>query len=185
MLHSIIAERYAKSLFELALLTGKLEQVRKDMDLLIDVCLNNKDFRQLLVSPVIRPDKKIAVMDAIFTGKIEELTRQFYHLLSNKRREKFLEGIARQFIAKYKKYHNIHVIEIRSAAPLSSELRERVINIIETRTKGSVELIEIIDKSLIGGFIVSDEGRRYDASLTTTIKKLKKEFEENLYIREL
>jgi len=26
---------------------------------------------------------------------------------------------------------------------------------------------------------------RYDASLTTTIKKLKKEFEENLYIREL
>jgi len=185
MLYSIIAERYAKSLFELALETGKLEQVRKDMDLMLDVCLNNRDFRQLLVSPVIRPDKKIAVMDAIFTGKIEELTRQFYHLLSQKRREKFLEGIARQFIAKYKKHHNIHVIEIRSAAPLNKELREKIIDIIETRTKGTVELTEIIDKGLIGGFIVSDEGRRYDASLTTTIKKLKKEFEENLYIREL
>ena len=185
MLYTIVAERYAKSLFELALESGKLEEVRKDMDLMLDVCLNNKDFRQLLISPVIRPDKKIAVMDAIFAGKIEDLTRKFYRLLSNKRRERFLEGIARQFIARYKKHHNIHIIEIRAAVPLSETLREKVIDIIETRTGGTVELIEIIDKSLIGGFIVSDEGRRYDASLTRTIKKLKKEFEENLYIREL
>jgi F-type H+-transporting ATPase subunit delta len=185
MLDSIIAERYAKSLFDFSLEKGKLEQVRNDMDLMVDVCLNNRDFRQMLISPVIRPDKKIAVMDAVFAGKIEELSRQFYRLLSQKRREKYLEGIAKEFIAKYKKYHNIHVIEIRAAVPLSRELREKVIDIIENRTKGTVELIEIIDKSLIGGFIVSDEGRRYDASLTTTIKKLKKEFEENLYIREL
>jgi F-type H+-transporting ATPase subunit delta len=185
MLDSIIEERYAKSLFELALETGKLEQVRKDMDLMIDVCVNSRDFRHMLLNPVIRPEKKIMVLDAVFSGKIEELSRQFYHLLSRKRREKFLEWIARQFVAKYKKYHNIHVIEIRSAAPLNEELRERVIDIIETRTKGTVELTEIIDKNMIGGFIVSDEGRRYDASLTTTIKKLKKEFEENLYIREL
>lgn len=185
MLDSIIAERYAKSLFDLSLETGKLEQVRKDMDLMLDVCLNNRDFRQMLLNPVIRPDKKIAVMNAIFTGKIEEVTRKFYQLLSHKRREKFLEGIARQFIAKYKKHHNILVIEIRSAVTLSQELREKIVAIIETRTTGTVELIGIIDKSLIGGFVVSDEGRRYDASLTTTIKKLKKEFEENLYIREL
>jgi len=185
MLDSIIAERYAKSLFELALEKGKLEQVRKDMDLIIDVCLNNRDFRHMLLSPVIRPDKKIAVMDAVFSGKIEELSKQFYQLLSHKRREKYLEGIARQFVTKYKKHHNIHVIEIKSAAPLSAALREKIIDIIESRTKGTVELTEILDKSLIGGFIVSDEGRRYDASLTTTIKKLKKEFEENLYIREL
>jgi F-type H+-transporting ATPase subunit delta len=47
-----------------------------------------------------------------------------------------------------------------------------------------VDLIETIDKSLIGGFIVSTGNVRYDASLTTSIKKLKKEFEENLYVRE-
>jgi F-type H+-transporting ATPase subunit delta len=185
MLDSIIAERYAKSLFELAQDTGKLEQVKNDMELMLDVCLNNKDFRQLLLNPVIRPDKKVAVIDAVFSGKIDELTRQFYRLICNKRREKYLAGIAGEFIVKYKKYHNIHVIEIRSAVPLSKDIRERIIKIIETRRKGTVELIEIVDKDMIGGFIVSDAGQRYDASLNTTIKKLKKEFEENLYIREL
>lgn len=185
MLDTLIAERYAKSLFELSLETGKLEQIRKDMDLMVDVCLNNRDFRQMLISPVIRPDKKIAVMDEIFTGKIEELTRNFYRLLMNKRREKYLEGIAREFIAKYKEYHNILVVEIRSAVPLSKETRDKIVAIIETRSTGTVELIETIDKTMIGGFIVSDEDRRYDASIKTTIKKLKKEFEVNLYIREL
>ena len=106
-------------------------------------------------------------------------------MLCTNRREKFLEAVARQFVHKYKEHYNIHVIEIRSAAPLGKELREKVIHIIESRTNGTVELNEIIDKSMIGGFIVSDEGRRYDASLTTTIKKLKKEFEENLYVREI
>jgi len=185
MLKSIIAERYAKSLFELAIEMGKLEQVRKDMDLVIDICLNNKDFRHMLLSPVIRPDKKIMVLDAIFTDKIDELSKKFYQLLCKQRREKFIEGIARQFVTKYKKHHNIHVIEIKSSTPLSIELRQRVIDIIENRTNGTVELTETIDKNMIGGFIVSDEERRFDASLTTTIKKLKKEFEENLYIREL
>ena len=185
MLDSLIAERYAKSLFVLSLEMGNLEPVKKDMDLFIEVCLSNKDFRHMLLSPVIRPDKKIKVMDAIFSGKISELSKQFYHLLCQKRREKFLEAIARQFIHKYKEHFNIHVIEIRSAVPLGELIREKVIDIIESRTKGTVELIEIIDKNMIGGFIVSDEGRRYDASLTTTIKKLKKEFEQNLYIREI
>ena len=185
MLDTIIAERYAKSLFDLAIETKKLEEVRKDMDLILDVCKSNRDFKLLLQNPVIRPDKKIAVMDAVFAGNIQEITGQFYRLLCRKFREKFLEGIARQFITRYNKYHNILVLEIRSAVPLGKEIKDRIITILESRTKGTVELNEVIDKSIIGGFIVSDDSRRYDASLNTSIRRLKKEFEENLYIREL
>jgi F-type H+-transporting ATPase subunit delta len=185
MLDSIIAERYAKSLFELAQESGKLEQVRQDMDLIIDVCLNNRDFRHMLMSPVIRPDKKVMVIDAVFSGKIEELSRQFYRLLSHKRREKYLEGIARAFIEKYKVFNKIVTIEIRTVSQLSEAMRNKIVSLIEKRKGITVELIEIIDPTLIGGFIVSTGTMRYDASLTTSIKKLKKEFEENLYIREL
>jgi F-type H+-transporting ATPase subunit delta len=185
MLDSIIAERYAKSLFELAHESGKLEQVRKDMELVIDVCLQNRDFRHMLLSPVIRPEKKIMVMDAVFSGKIEELSKQFYRLLSHKRREKFLEGIARAFIEKYKAFNKIVTIEIRTVSQLSEAMRDKIVSLIEKRKGITVELIEIIDPTLIGGFIVSTGTLRYDASLNTSIKNLKKEFEENLYIREL
>jgi F-type H+-transporting ATPase subunit delta len=185
MLDSIIAERYAKSLFELAIETGKLEKVKSDMDLFIDIIRNSADFRQLLISPVIRPDKKIGVMNEIFKGKVDELTQQFYRLITAKRREKFMSGIALAFVDKYKEYHKIVTIEVRTVNPLSEALRKKIVGLIEHRQGITVDLVEILDPALIGGFIVSTGNVRYDASLVTTVKKLKKEFEENLYVREI
>jgi F-type H+-transporting ATPase subunit delta len=184
MLDSIIAERYAKALFELALEQNKLDQVKQDMDLLLDVILGSKEFRHLLVNPVIRPDKKVSVLDALLTGKVDEMTRKFYHLIASKRREKYLEGIAKQFVEKYKAHNNIVTVEVRTVQQLSEGLRNRIVSIIENRNNVTVDLVETLDPRLIGGFIVSTGNSRYDASLATSIKKLKKEFEENLYVRE-
>jgi len=82
------------------------------------------------------------------------LTGQFYHLLSQKRREKFLEGIARQFVDKYKKYHNIHVIGDQVGLTIERRTQEKSHRDHRDQYQSTVELTEIIDKSLIGGFIV-------------------------------
>jgi len=184
MLDTIIAERYAKSLFELAQESGRLEQVKSDVDLLLELIKENKDFRLLLISPVIRPDKKVGVLDALLSAKVDDLTQKFYHLLASKRREKFLEGISRAFIEKYKEFKKIVTIEIRTVSKLSEQMRSQIVELLEKRRDITVELVEIIDPSIIGGFIVSTGNLRYDSSLAHSIKKLKKEFEENLYIRE-
>ena len=184
MLESIIAERYAKSLFELSQEAGKLEEVKNDMDLFLEMVHASADFRLLLISPVIRPDKKVGVLDALLSAKVDKITMKFYHLLASKRREKYLASIAKAYIERYKEHHNIVTIEVRTVSPLSPAMRDKVIGLLEQRRGITVDLIETIDPGLIGGFIVSTGNLRYDASLTTSIKKLKKEFEENLYIRE-
>jgi F-type H+-transporting ATPase subunit delta len=184
MLDSIISERYARALFNLALENKKLEEVKNDMELLLDTIRSSKEFKHLLVNPVIKPDKKIGVLDAILEGKIDKITKQFYHLLASKRREKFMEGIARAFIEKYKEHKNIVTIEIRTVQRLTETMRNRIIDLLEKRRGITVDLVEILDPKLIGGFIVSTGNVRYDSSLATSIKKLKKEFEENLYVRE-
>jgi F-type H+-transporting ATPase subunit delta len=171
-------------LFELALESGKLDQVKQDMDLFLQLIQDSPDFRHLLVSPVIRPDKKIMVIDGILKGKVEDLTVKFYHLLATKRREKYLAGVARAFVEKYKEHHNIVTIEIRTVSPLSPAMREKIVALLEHRRGITVDLVETIDTGLIGGFVVSTGNVRYDSSLVTSIKKLKKEFEENLYVRE-
>lgn len=184
MLDTIIAERYAKSLFELAQESSKLEKVKADMDLLIQLVSENKDLRLLLISPVIRPDKKVGVLDALLSASVDDLTQKFYRLLASKRREKYLEGIAKAFIEKYKEFNKIITIEIRTVSKLSESMRKQVVELLEKRRDITVDLVEVIDPSIIGGFIVSTGNLRYDSSLTNSIKKLKKEFEENLYIRE-
>ncbi len=184
MLDTIISERYAKALFELAVEINRLDRVKKDMDLLLEIIRDSRDFRHLLVNPVVKPDKKIKVLDVILEGKIDDLTKKFYHTLALKRREKFLEGIANAFIEKFKQHHNIVTIEIRTVEPLTEEMRKKIISLLEKRRNITVELAEVLDPRLIGGFIVSTGNVRYDSSLAASIKKLKKEFEENLYIRE-
>ena len=66
MKNSIVATRYAKSLLNLAIEKGELDQCFKDMQTIAAVCEENKNLAIMLKSPVIRPDKKLAVLQGIF-----------------------------------------------------------------------------------------------------------------------
>jgi F-type H+-transporting ATPase subunit delta len=50
--------------------------------------------------------------------------------------------------------------------------------------KNQVELIERIDKEMIGGFILNVGDRQIDASIRNKLKALKVDFSQNPYIKE-
>lgn len=183
MQESILAQRYAKALFELALEEHKLEEVRKDMGVLLEVTSTSKDFLVMLRSPVIRPDRKSAILLAIFEKEVHAMTLGFFRLLTLNRRERHLDIIAREFISLYKEHHHIITLEIRTARAISAGLHDRIIKRFEKFTGGTIELIEVVDDKLIGGYIVNWENNQYDASLLRKMNLLKKEFEKNPYIR--
>jgi len=185
MQNTLLAQRYAKALFELAQEMNKLEEVKRDMDLLMDTLEESKEFRQFLVSPVIQADKKTAVLHAMFTGKVEDLTVKFMELLAKNRREDNLKIITLEFIDLYKKFKNITTVTVKTAVRISDELKKEVLQRLSKRTGGEIDLIEVVDEKLIGGYIVSIENEQYDASLLRVFNQLRKEFEENLYVREL
>ena len=87
MRHSIVATRYAKSLLNLAIERGELDQCFKDMQYIAETCDNNKDLTIMLNSPVIRPDKKLSVLTAIFDKQLGELSNGFINIITKKKRE--------------------------------------------------------------------------------------------------
>lgn len=184
MAHSLIAQRYAKAVFDLALEMNQVEEVRQDMELLISVCTENKDFMQLLKSPVIKSDKKVKIIQALFKDKVSDISLRFMLIITRKRREKFIQDIAGEFVETYKKFKNIFTIHFASASKISDELRERVIALMEEQTQGSIDLKEEVKEELIGGFVLSYDDYKYDASIAYQLRKLKKNAAEiNLYIR--
>ena len=86
-----IAIRYAKALFELSLEQKSLEQTSQDMLLVREVCLQNKDFRLVLSSPIIKSDKKQSIMKSLFEGKLGKLSLAYLNIIAKKRRENFIE----------------------------------------------------------------------------------------------
>ncbi len=184
MKESKIANRYAKALFDLALEQKVLDQVKEDMELVVSVCRQNKDFVMMLQSPIIFTDKKEAILKEIFEKKLQQISFFFLLIITRKNREAILDEIAQQFVIIYKEFKNITMARLTTAAELDKNISDKVISLLKEQTKGEIELEQEIDKDLIGGFVLSYDDKQYDASIKKQIKELKKDFDQNLYIRE-
>jgi F-type H+-transporting ATPase subunit delta len=183
MKETILETRYAKGLFDFALDQDLLEEVKNDMEALLKVCESNRDFILMLRSPVIKSDKKNKVIAQIFAGILHEVTLSYLRIITEKHREAYIAGIARQFIDLYREHKGIKVAYLVTATAVSEEMRENIRSLLEKYTNATIELIEEIDNRVIGGFILRFDGNQYDASLATKIHELKREFEKNVYVR--
>lgn len=180
----IISSRYAKSLFELSLEMKILEEVKADMEMIHSVCISNRDFVSFLKSPVIRPDKKVSLFNALFEEKVQELTLRFLNLISQKGREAYIRGIAQQFIILYKKHKNIISAKLETAVKLDKDISDKVIGLLKKQTNANIDLVEEVREELIGGFVLSFDDKQYDASIQKEIQQLYKEFDVNLFSKE-
>jgi F-type H+-transporting ATPase subunit delta len=178
-----LASRYAKSLLDLAVEKNRLEEVYKDMQWLSSVAKTNRDFVNLLRSPVVKGDTKKKIVEAVTKGQVSEMTNAFIRLLITKGRESDLPEISNAFLTSYKEKKNIRTVRLTTAAPVDDAVKSAIINQVKT-TKGfeTVELEEKIDPSIIGGFVLQAGDQLVDASVAYDLKNIAKQFENNDFI---
>ena len=180
---TIISQRYAQALFDLALEMEILERVKDDMTLVLEVTRENPQFRRLLSSPIIPDGKKARILRSIFHRHVDKLTMRFLELVTHKDREVYLLDITKSFVNLYNKYKNILTVQLTTAAEINEKIREEIIDLLEDTTHKTIDLIEVVDDKIIGGFVLRMDDSQYDASIRKKISKLEKAFEKNLYIR--
>lgn len=180
-----VASRYAKSLIELAAEKGVLEQVHEDMKLFASVISQNRDFQMMLRNPIVKSDKKLAVINSVFKGKVNEMTLAFYNIVARKSRESILEFISPEFEKQYNIMKGIQRASVTSATQLSPELRQQLGEKLAEETGKTIQLEEIIDPSLIGGFVLKVGDKQIDSSVKYSLRKLKNNFKDNSYINKL
>lgn len=171
----IVANRYAKSLLDLSIEKGQLEAVYANMVELKTVCANSKDFINFLNSPIINSDKKIAVIKSIFDNKVNEITSEFLSIVTAKRRESIIPEIASVFIEQYRSHKNILTAIVTSAKGLDEITKQKALDLVKSQLKGEVELIEKVDPTLIGGFILKIGDKQIDKSVSRQLSNFKKE----------
>jgi len=134
----------------------------------------------MLKSPVINSGKKLEIMKAIFSGKVNDLTMRFYELVIDKKREEFLPDMATSFQDIYNKKNNITSAILTTAVPATDEIMQEVNRLIKAHTNATqVELKTQIDEKLIGGFVLRFEDKLYDASIASRLVEMKKSFSKN------
>ena len=179
-----VASRYAKSLLDLAIEQNSLEEAYADMRLVLNAVEENRDLELLLLSPIVKTDKKLAILDKVFAGQLHKVTAEFLKIITRKKREYLIGDIAQSFVLKYKAHKGILTAEVTTAVPLDDLLRSKVEAIVKKLNHREIELIEKVDPELVGGLVLRVGDKQVDASVSRMINDLKLSFSKNPYIAE-
>ena len=171
----IVASRYAKSLLDLSVEKGQLEAVYADMLYVKNVCEASKELITFSNSPIIKADKKVATLKALFESKVNALTIGFLTIVANKRRESVIPEMAQSFVELYRTQKNIYTAVITSANGLDATTKQQALDLVKSQLKGEVELVEKTNADLIGGFILRVGDKQIDRSVSRQLSSLKKQ----------
>jgi F-type H+-transporting ATPase subunit delta len=179
---SLVAERYAAALFELAAEKNLVEELYADSQLISQTCKNSRDLRLFLKSPIINTGKKRAVLHDIFEKDVHQISLTYMLIMVRKNREALIPEIALQIIELYLSYKNILTVHFKSPVLPDPETRTTVLELMKNYTQSDIDLKAEIDESLIGGFVLSWKDKQYDASIRREIEGLRNAIAKvNLY----
>ncbi|MBS4073421.1 MAG: ATP synthase F1 subunit delta [Algoriphagus sp.] len=177
-----VASRYAKSILDLSIEKGLLEEVFEDFNALAAMAKTNRELGLALSNPVLSSDKKLKVLKALFAKKSSALTIPFFEIVSRKNRENILVDIAKEFVAQYNLYKSIQVAEVTTTSPLTGAQRTQLVEVVKQISgMKTVQLVEKINADLIGGFILKVNDRQLDESISSKLKALRVQFSQNHY----
>ncbi len=172
-----VASRYAKSLIDLSNEQNTLDAVKGDMDAIVALIKSNAELQAVLKNPIIKTDKKLGILNALFQGKVNSTILDFFRIMVTKGRADLVFATAQEFIAAYNEVKGIVKAEVTSASPLSEANLESLRATIAQQINKEVLLTNKVDKSLIGGFVVRVGDRQIDASIDGKLAKLERHFE--------
>jgi F-type H+-transporting ATPase subunit delta len=170
-----IAQRYAKSVFDLAQERNQLDAVKADFLDFEKLLAESRDFSRLVESPVVRSETKLNVFRALLKGKVNEVVMNLIETLTERNREALVPNIGWAYIDMVNKHRNITPVTAITSVKLTPEQEKQVIEKAKALTGTNVELTTQVDAGILGGIILNIQGKQYDASVTGSLARLKKQ----------
>ena len=173
-MQSRAAIRYAKAIYEIADEENFIKEIFNDMIRINKLNRDSSDFKNLLSNSIIDNfDKKKAILSLL--EKNNSITEKLLDLLIHNKRVAIISDIASCFIQLYNKNNNIKEVIVITASPIDKDLEKKILSQIKIPAAKSINLINLVDASIIGGFIIRYDGKEYNASIKQNLKNLKTE----------
>lgn len=176
-----LSGRYAKALFDFSKEKNQVEEVYGDLKLFANTLKENRELQVLLRNPVIEAFQKHKIFESIFNGTLHDTTYQFLDVLLKKKREPALDTICDEFFKLYNVAHNIRPVTITTASPLSDQLKDRIVALLTEQTHATIDLHQVVNSNIIGGFIIKMDDYYLNSSILSKINKLRQEFSHNSF----
>jgi F-type H+-transporting ATPase subunit delta len=169
------AIRYAKAILETAVSAGKTVQVNDDMKSIVDSVSGSQELSEFLSSPIISSEVKMNALSEVFAN-VQSETKMLFRLLQENKRFEILQPIALQFNRLFDEMNGVEVAKVTTAFPITPELETKVLAKIAEISNKKITIENIVDPSIIGGFVLRIGDKQYNASVANRLQELKREF---------
>jgi len=168
-----VALRYADALYSLALEKKCIDAYKAEINQLQKLLFQNPEFVDLLSSAFVPEEEKEKIIDSTLVGVNDDIKSLFKVVIKN-HRIKYLLDILRQFNSLCNEYRGVKEGLLYSTIHLSETKIEEISKAVAKEENCDIELINIIDPSLIGGVRVVVNDHIYDGSLKNQLEELKR-----------
>jgi F-type H+-transporting ATPase subunit delta len=176
MYNKKVARRYSLALFEISEEKKITDRVLKDVTALLKSIEASRELRLFLKSPVITSEKKLKILENMFSGKVHGLTMNFIVILAKKQRENFLYDICLDFLNLANEKRGFVEADIKLAIDISEKEKKSLIEKLNKYTGKKTLPRYSIDRSIKGGFVAKIDDTIIDASIIRQLQLLHDRF---------
>lgn len=178
MINGSLARRYSQALFEIATETS-LDSIDSDLRELTKLVEENAEVKRVMLHPHISLSVKKSIMEKILGEDFGEVTRRFFYLLIDRKRENILPLIQREFTRLADEARQVVEAKVASAIELSASQLDDLKKAIKRMTGKDVRIISEVRAELIGGVLVQVGDRVMDGTIAHALNRMRVELRRN------
>jgi F-type H+-transporting ATPase subunit delta len=168
------AIRYAKAILDLANSKDVAEAVNNDMKSIAQAIETNLELSTFIQNPTTKVEVKQSALLEVFAN-VNGVTKGLFNLLFENKRFEILEGIALEYKKLFDESNGVEVAKVTTAIPMDADLEAKVLAKVATLSDKKITIENIVDPSIIGGFILRIGDQQYNASVANRLQVLKRE----------
>lgn len=169
----IISVRYARALLKSATDANNEDTVYQEMMLMAKSFLEVPELRQTIDNPMLPKDKKeMLLLTAIGGGQVSVQSQAFISMVLREGRENMIQFMANSYVTLYRKQKNIIRGKLTTAVAVSPAVEQKMRQMVESKTQGTVEFETEVDSDIIGGFILEYDTYRMDSSVKSKLNSI-------------
>ena len=172
---SLVAERYALALFQVAQKHESSLEIEQDLREVKKVFEMTPELYNLIVSPKLSAEKRRNLINEVFNGANPFVVNTL-QLMAERKRLDEVGSLADEFVVLSNNAQGIEDAKVYSTRPLTEEERASISSTFAKKIgKQSLRIENIIDPSLIGGLRLQIGNRIYDSSVSTKLARLQRQ----------
>jgi len=172
----LISTRYARALLDYAAEMGEQEEVYEKMKLLSEIYLEVPELRYAIQNQSIHSIEKNEIISTACGGGLPSSFRQMLTLIFKNERHEHILYISLRYIELYRERFHIQYGKLITAVDIGNEKEQQLTTRIEKIIGGELEVESVVDPAIIGGFVLSLDGFRWDASVSGQLTRIRNRF---------